>query len=407
MKVLGIIAEYNPFHNGHLFHLEQSKLRIGADYTVAVMSGNFTQRGEPAMADKWIRAQMAVENGVDLVLEIPFVYACNNAEYFAEGAVKILEGLGCVTHLSFGSESGNLDELKKICDSIIEESEDFKLHLKNLLSLGVSYPKARQGALEKCMKINNLEIISKSNNILGIEYLKQLAILNSKIIPFTIERKGASYSDTSLSLELSSAMAIRKELNSSRNLLKIANQVPQKTFQILSNMEACIEASWNDFYQMICYRILSSSAEELSQIFSVTEGLENRLKSQIGKGNQINDFIENMKTKRYTTTRIQRIIFHTLLSLTKDAFYDIEKNGQPYGRVLGFNKKGTELLSHMKKNNLNSIPIITNINKEIAKTEEVQKILKYDILATEIYSLGSNKRNKFYLDYVKQPYHML
>lgn len=407
MKVLGIIAEYNPFHNGHLFHLEQSKLKIGAEYTVAVMSGNFTQRGEPAMANKWIRAQMAVENGVDLVLEIPFVYACNNAEYFAEGAVKVLDGLGCVTHLSFGSESGNLDDLKKICDLIVEESEDFKLHLKDLLSLGVSYPKARQGALEKCMKISNLEIISKSNNILGIEYLKQLAILKSKIIPFTVERKGASYSDTCIAQELSSAMAIRKELNDSGNLLKIANQVPEKTFQILSTMEPCVEAKWNDFYQMICYRILSSSPEELSKIFSVTEGLENRLKSQIDKCSQINDFIENIKTKRYTVTRIQRVIIHSLLGLSKDAFNDIEKNGQPYGRVLGFNKKGAELLSYMKKNNLNSIPILTNINKEIAKTEEIEKILKYDILATDIYTLGSYKRNKFHLDYVKQPYHML
>lgn len=407
MKTLGIIAEYNPFHNGHLHHLQESKRLTGAEYVVAVMSGNFTQRGEPAMADKWTRAQMAVDNGVDLVLEIPFAYACNNAEYFAKGAVKILDGLGCVTHLSFGSESGKLDELIMIAKEITNESAEFKESLKKYLDLGLSYPRARQGALEQCLGKEATELIRGSNNILGIEYLKQLDLLNSNIQPVTIGRRGAAYVDPDLSGEMASAMAIRNELEKNADFHGIIGQVPEKTLHILKQINSGVKVKMKDLYPLIAYQILTRSREELSQIFSATEGLENRLKSQIGRSNHMESLLDRMKTKRYPLTRIQRLLIHTLLNLTKDKFSNMEEQGQLYGRVLGFGAKGAELLKSIKKSEFPHIPMITNINKEASQNEAIQSILKYDILASEIYHLIGEGNPTEHSDYVKKPYHTL
>ncbi|WP_027398522.1 nucleotidyltransferase [Anaerovorax odorimutans] len=403
MKVLGIISEYNPFHNGHLYHLEESKRITGAEYTVSVMSGDFTQRGEPAMADKWLRAKMAVNNGIDLVLELPFVYACNNAEYFAKGAIKILNGLGCITHLSFGSESGEIQDLMLISKEITNESEEYKKLLKEFLDLGLSYPKARENALAKCMDLETMEIIRKSNNILGIEYLKQLSLNESKIIPITIKRKGSDYSDLKMSKDLSSAMAIRRELEINFDFKKISEHIPLNTLKILEETTK-IKVKMDDLYEVLSYQIVKNSKEELSEIFSVGEGLENRLKNQTEKSSNMQELIKNIKTKRYPFTRIQRLLIHTLFNLTKEEFFDIEKNGKIYGRVLGFNKNGAALLNCIKKRQLTKIPIITNINKETAKEESIQKILKYDIFSSNIYNLigdGNLIKNS---DFIKKPY---
>jgi len=241
MKVLGIVVEYNPFHNGHLYHLQASRASCRADCVVGVMSGNFTQRGEPAIINKWARTEMALLNGVDLVIELPCAYAMASAEYFAFGAVKLLDSLGAVDTLCFGSESGNIQKLAEVASILADEPILYKQALKTSLASGKSFPAARQEALSNYL--NSLlgrdylsDAITSPNNILGIEYLKALIKLNSKIVPISIERKGSGYHSLELSGEICSATAIRKTLaennwSDAKQLLACA--LPKQSLAIL------------------------------------------------------------------------------------------------------------------------------------------------------------------------------
>ncbi|HML38127.1 MAG TPA: nucleotidyltransferase family protein, partial [Bacillota bacterium] len=215
MKVLGIIAEYNPFHNGHRYHLEESVKLTSPDFTVCVMSGDFTQRGEPAMADKWIRAAATVENGVDLVLELPFAFACNNAEFFAAGAVDILNRLGCVTHLSFGSEAGELSALSQAADYLAYEDDELKNTIREFADQGLSFPRARYEAVKMCRGEAYSDVLRSANNILAVEYLKQLRLMKSEIEPVTVKRYGTGYHDMGSYENIASATAIRHQVKRS------------------------------------------------------------------------------------------------------------------------------------------------------------------------------------------------
>lgn len=382
MKVLGIIAEYNPLHNGHLYHMEQCRKESGADYTVVVMSGNFTQRGEAAILDKWTRSRLAVENGADLVLELPFAYAVNSAEYFARGGVGILEALGCVTHIGFGAETGTAGQLQEIASFLTEENSDFQQYMRASMAEGVSYAKARETAVKELMGADAAELIKTPNNILAVEYLKQLSKSGSTIEPVVIGRKGAGYHDAVPDGGFASATAIREHLSADER----RDFVPAGVADMLDE-----RAMKNEYFHLIQSKVLGSSADELAQIFSVGEGIENRMLEQIRRSRTMDEFIENVKSKRYPQTRIQRILCQMLMGLT-------DFDDEFYVRLLAAGKKGTGLLKHIRKNP--DVNVITNINKE----NELPQLIKYDILASDIYNIIAGNDLYKKSDYVMHPF---
>lgn len=403
MGVLGIIAEYNPFHNGHLYQLEESRKALNPDCTVAVMSGNFTQRGEPAMFSKWLRAEAAVKCGIDLVIELPFVFACNNAEYFAYGAVDILERLGCITHISFGSESGNIGQLEETAFFLSHESEEFKKHIRHFSDTGMSYPKARQEALAACLGREFSDLLSSPNNILAVEYLKQLKLRGSNIIPFTVKRFGAEYHDSSFphvieNQAISSASAIRKAFYS-----QTENEVDDDTLTAFlpepvgdifhHNRQNIRPASAvdSDLYKILSSMILSTDISRLKEIFSVNEGLENKLKNAVRISDSLDELKLNLISKRYTATRINRILMHLLTGLRKSSFTRIIEGRQNYARLLAFNQKGAALIKKIKNSDSVDLPVITNINKESDSLLDCQLLLSYDTLASDLYNLIMEK----------------
>ncbi|MHC1722309.1 MAG: nucleotidyltransferase [Aminipila sp.] len=411
MKVLGIIAEYNPFHNGHLYQLQKSIDITEADFVVAIISGNFTQRGEAAIVSKWSRAEMAVRNGIDLVIELPFVFACNNAEYFAKGAIEILNRLGCVTHLSFGSESGDLNRLKKVADFLSYETDEFKTNLKKNLDAGLSYPKARSEAVKSCLGEQYSNLMVNPNNILALEYLKQLCLTNSDIIPITVKRYVADYHDTKLVGNIASASAIRKVLSSNEfNADIIKKFIPQETLDVFMeniNNPCLINPTFTSdkfYYNIVTSKILTTKCSDLKQIFSVAEGLENKLKEAIRISNNLTELKESLKSKRYTATRISRILTHIAIGLTKTDFNEIMETQEYYAHILGFNKKGAKLLKIIKNSEKVSLPCITNLNKESHSLNRCQLLLSYDLTASDFYNLllGRNLYNNS--DQLHKPY---
>lgn len=382
MKVLGIIAEYNPFHNGHLYHMESCRKQSEADAVVIIMSGNFTQRGEPAVLDKWIRSRLAVECGADLVLELPVVYGVNSAEYFAKGGVGILSGLGCVTHLGFGTEQGNLQELENIAEFLIERKTEYQGIFKSFLKKGVSYAKAQEQAVQIFLGSNMSQLTVTPNNILALEYLKQLKIQNKIIKPIIVNRKGAGYFDAVPKQQIASATAIRHHLSSKEREYYVPPCVEEE-------MRKRPEIS--GYYDLVRSAVLRSSLQELAEILSVGEGLENRLKAQVRKASSIEELAGAVKSKRYPQTRIRRILCQTLLGIRpfEDTYY---------ARVLAVGTEGKRLLREIKRKA--SIPVLTNINK----AKVLPTVLKYDILASDMYNLliGADLyRNS---DYVMHPY---
>ncbi|MGI6731198.1 MAG: nucleotidyltransferase [Anaerovoracaceae bacterium] len=405
MKVLGIIAEYNPFHNGHLYHLRESIKKTHADYTICVMSGNFTQRGEPAMADKWVRSQIAVANGLDLVLELPFAFACNNAEYFAKGAIDLLNRLGCVTHLSFGSESGDLELLSEAALHLAEEGPVLQNYIKEFTSLGYSFPKARFEAVKKYCGEQCAQVIKDANNILAVEYLKQLKRTSSDISPLTIRRFGPGYHDKSTFENIASASAIRENLKNGKTLNASFDHIPPETLKILQSININSLISLEDFYTLIMYRILSENKFNLNKILTATEGLENRVLAAAERSTDLDTLIKGIKSKRYTITRIQRLLCHILVNLTKADMNEMVEKNLNYARILAFNKKGAQLIKIMKKREYNQIPLLTNINKELPSDSNLWKLLEYDILASNIYNLVLSGEIYSRSDYIKAPYY--
>lgn len=382
MRIVGIIAEYNPFHNGHLYHLEECKRQAQADAAVIIMSGNFTQRGEPAVLNKWVRSRLAVDSGADLVLELPFAYSVSSAEYFAKGGVGILSGLGCITHLGFGAEKGELEELQAIGRILAEEPEAYRTKLKAALSQGHSYAKARELALEMCMGFCKKELVLTPNNILAVEYMKQLILQGDNITPIMIKRRGAGYFEQKPQGDIASATAIRSHIS----------KVDRKKYIPLSvEKEMEKQPDLSGYFTLVRSALLRSNREELASLLSVSEGLENRLKAHIRKADSLDELVECVKSKRYPETRITRILCQAVMNLTpfEDCFY---------ARVLAAGKRGTKLLKEIKKTA--EIPIITNINKE----PELPSIMKYDILASDLYNLLAGADLYKNSDYVVHPY---
>ena len=282
MKVSGIIAEYNPFHNGHKFHIEQTRKMTGSDFVIAVMSGDYTQRGVPAITSKYLRTEVALLNGVDLVLELPLYYSVGSAEYFAIGAVSLLDKLGMVDSLCFGSECGNIRTLSQIASILIDEPTAYRSILQEELKRGTSYPKARSSALSAICSDSPecIQALSTPNNILGIEYMKALLKRNSSIRPYTIKRQGSGYHDASLDSEAleyspkSSASAIRLCMDTTDELKTIRNHVPENVYHLLHNYyhkELPIKS--DDFSMLLKYKLLLDSTDNYDQYIDIHSDL--------------------------------------------------------------------------------------------------------------------------------------
>ncbi|MCI8995063.1 MAG: nucleotidyltransferase [Lachnospiraceae bacterium] len=430
-RITGIIAEYNPFHKGHAYHLSKAKALTGADYVIAVISGDFVQRGEPALADKYCRAHMALAEGADLVLELPSPYACASAETFAAGAVSLLEHLGCVNALCFGSECGDLLPLDACARVLAEEPASYQELLRTFLRQGYSFPLSRSKALLTYLAenpgfsplldqenpqasgnasaskygsvpgIGSLtkigELLNQPNNLLGMEYLKALRLQNSPIRPYTIARKGASYHDTALSGSLSSASAIRKALHSGGFSL-VSQQLPPGAGRILKSYLSKKKAlTWDDFSPVLHYRLLSMTQEELSACTDVSPELAARIRQSLVQFQSASSFASLLKTRQVTHTRVTRALCHILLNDRKEDASRRKETGYPvYARILGFCRKSQSLLSIVKQSS--RIPVISRPAqgmKTLAaqaswdscpfSSEELTKLFQQDLFASHIY----------------------
>lgn len=402
-NVVGIIGEYNPFHNGHKYHLEESKRILNADYSVAVISGNFVQRGNVSILDKWTKAEMALSNGIDLVIELPTIYSISSAENFAYGAIKTLDSLNIVDYVSFGSEFGNIDILDKFADIFYKQPSEYVSILNHELSKGISFPKARENAV--LMYLNDIRkysnVLSSPNNILGIEYLKALKKSKSHIRPLTIKRENVGYNEIGISNNFASATSIRDMIINNK-LSKLPYVMPKETYKILYNsfQKGHYVKDISRFEKEIIYTLRKMSLAEIANLPDVVEGLEHSIKNAANSCNTLNEFMNIIKTKRYTTTRIQRILIYALLEITKKDMKESTKN-IPYIRVLGFNKKGKELLSVISNSNKN-IDVITSVKKyfDYGNPSKYSKnMLNIDINTTNIYTIGYQKDSWSNLDY--------
>lgn len=378
MKIAAIIVEYNPFHNGHLYHLEQTRKHTGADHIVCVMSGNFVQRGLPAIADKWHRAQMALACGADLVIELPCLYAIQSAEGFAQGAIRLVDSLQCVDTLSFGSECNDMAILQKYARLFAEEPASFKRNLQKHLQTGMSYPAARQAAIRQTeYNCDSDEILTGANNILAIEYLKALYVCDSNIQPFCIQRKGDGYSETTMSNAFSSATAIRNEIATNGFSQKVLSNIPKPCHPLLDFDPLC---NLHHYFLLLQYKLRMMKPAEMSAIYDMSEGLQNRMKRVASTASTFEELVLSIKTKRYTYTRICRVLLYCLLDVTKQTIQMANSQTPLYAHVLGFRKNKTELLSYITQHSV--IPVITR-SSELTDNP----LLRHDLLATDLYSL--------------------
>ena len=396
-KRIGIIAEYNPFHNGHLYQIQKAKELTGADTVITVMSGNFTQRGDTSLINKFEKAKIALQNEVDMVIELPTIYSISSAENFALGGVKILNEIGNIDYLVFGIEEENLEKLQAIADVLVNEDDEFKRNIKEELDKGNSYPKAREIVLKKVLSSENVEnIMQKPNNILAIEYLKALKTTNSKIKPFAIKRKNTMHNDENINENYASGTYIRK-LFIENNFNEIKKVVPKYTYERLLELknQGTYVSSINDFSDIVIYKIRTMTKEEISQIADVNEGLENSIKLASTTCKTIDEIIDKVSTKRYTKTRISRILTYILLDITKSEM-EQSKNANQYIRVLGINKKCEGILKTINNNKL-----ITSL-KKFEENNRENELLNIDKKATEIYTIKYPKSVQANLDYTSK-----
>lgn len=400
MKFLGIIAEYNPFHNGHAFHIQEALKISNCDAAIVVMSGDFVQRGEPAIFPKHLRAGMALAEGASVVLELPVPYASGSAEFFARGAVSLLHSLGCIDAICFGSESGNMKSLQTIAAILSEEPAAYKELLQTNLRQGMSFPSARQHAFVAYTNNEDLSaILSEPNNILGIEYLKALHMLGSQMQPFTITRKGAGYNDIDLHETHSSASAIRKLLLNNDSA-SIKTQVPSSAYSYIQDY--CAQkgpVDCNDFSLLLKYRLLLETKESLYKYADISQDLAHRIINQRNELVTWNQFCEILKTKELTFSRISRALMHVLLNITKsDMELFSSEHYCHYARVLGFKKADSYILKAFKKHS--QIPVITKIGSCDELSDVSKQLLACDCSAANLYE--SAVTNKYRTSFIEE-----
>lgn len=404
-KVLGIIGEYNPFHNGHLYHIAKSRQETDAQYVVCVISGNFVQRGNTSIINKWAKAKMALENGADLVIELPTIYSISSAENFAEGAIKIFNSLKVVDTISFGMEANDVAILNNIANVLYAEPKEYTTILAHELQRGNSFPRARENAL--MMYLNDIKkyanVLSGSNNILAIEYLKALKKTKSHMIPIGIQRQKVLYNDEYVVDEFASATAIRKMLMT-RQFDDIRKVMPKSSYRILGEelKQGHYVIDLSKFEKEIIYTLRRMSIEELRDLPDVSEGLDTSIKNAADSCNTLEELINIVKSKRFTQTRIQRILLYALLGIDKKQM-NISRKIDPYVRVLGFNDKGKDLISEISRINP-KLNIVTSVKKymDTVSNKNLKDMLNRDIFATNIYTLGYEIDSWANLDYTNK-----
>ena len=393
MRIVGIIAEYNPFHNGHQYHIEKSLELTGADAAIVVMSGDFVQRGTPAILPKHLRAHMALNGGASLVIELPVPYATGSAEFFANGSVSLLDKLGCVDAICFGSERGDLELLKELAKILVEEPSKYKELLSHYLKQGNSFPLARQYAMRDYLQSDQVNtILAEPNNILGIEYLKALYRLKSNIEPYTIQRISSHYHDQELQESYSSASAIRNVIKKDC-LDSLKTQLSEETLKLLEeNYQIRYPIYANDFSLLLKYRLIHETKESLAEYADVSEELANRIINRKNEYINFEQFCELLKTKEMTYARISRSLIHILLNIKRNHYTEIE-----YARILGFRKCDSKLLSYINKST--TIPLVTKLSAYPEYTG-----LQLDIQTADLYESGVTEKfnTPFCSEYTQQ-----
>jgi predicted nucleotidyltransferase len=383
LNTLGVIVEYNPFHNGHIYHLEAAKKLAEPDVVIAVMSGNFLQRGEPALVNKWYRTKMALLGGVDVVIELPYRFATQKAQTFALGAVSILDALNCKS-LCFGSENGDIHSFTDTLALMAEKQNLYQDSIKQFIKEGISYPSAMKEAFLKLEPTQKMVDLSRPNNILGFHYIEAIHKINSPMKALTIKRKNAEYHDEHFSSEtIASATSIRKAIFSNDSEHNINGFVPVSTKDLLSDYLTLYSEfhQWENYWPLLKFRILHSAAEELKEIYEVEEGLENRIKKAAMLAQTFLQFMQYIKTKRYTWTRLQRACLH-ILTNTKKTLMLGESEPPSYLRLLGMTSKGQKYLNEHKKTF--TLPLITKVSSKINNLTDLQ----LDYNASIVYSMG-------------------
>ena len=404
MKVVGVIAEYNPFHNGHRYQLEQLKKETGADYVIIAMSGNFLQRGVPALCDKYARAKMALSCGADLVLEIPALWATASAEYFAKGGVSVLKNTGVLTHLGFGAETNDLEGLKELASILKNEPQYYKDELADALREGMSFPAARKKALKAMLYVTGSEmseervnaLLDSPNNILAIEYLKTLP---DYITPVLIPRKGAGYHDTDIDTPFPSASAIRSVLFRKDTLSEgvnftdtidieqlLSESMPEESFQILKDRitEGAL-LDTEDISEILGYRLLASAKYGFADYGDCTTDFSNKILNHLKDYTCFDAFCQSLKSKDLTYTRICRNLLHILLDIRNEDYDNGAACGYaPYLRMLGFKKDSSELLSEIKEKA--HVPLISKVaDADSLLTPECYDVFEKDLTVSAIY----------------------
>jgi predicted nucleotidyltransferase len=411
MRTVGLITEYNPFHNGHLHHLLESKRAADAEVAVAVMSGHFLQRGEAALADKWVRAEMALAAGVDVVVELPFPWACNSAPYFALGAVQALSALGAVDALCFGSEAGEIDILRRCADLLLEREGEVAGNTAELLRQGVNYPAARARAvagLDEAIA----SALETPNNILGIEYLKALRQTASPIVPLTIPRIGAGYHDRQATGSIASATGIRAMLGEGRDPM---SYLPEVCRPLLRRALEDGRISDEGRLHLLLLAAIFRGRKTLQNIYQIEDGVENRLVEAAAESGSWESLVDAVKSRQFTRTRIQRLLMYVLNDVMRDDMQDFLETGPLYLHLLGCSERGRAFLAACRKKA--SLPVISNYSRIYPTLKRfhgadseayclAQRQLELELRATRYYTLlmknWTKNRNRDFFEEVRK-----
>ena len=380
MKVTGLICEYNPFHNGHLYHLNETR-KNGATHIVSVMSGNFVQRGDVAIMDKLARARLAVKSGVDLVIELPVQFCLSSAENFASASIWLLNCLGVVDELSFGSECGNVEKLSKALDKVDEIAFSRKSDINDIMEKGYTYPRALNSVLSGVYP-NAAMIVSEPNNTLAIEYLRSLKTLRSSMVPFTVKREGASHDSVIVEDGYASASYIREQILSGSEMSKLEKIMPELWAKAISEFKGKGSiAKLDRLERVMLYKLRMASPEEIAQISDIAQGLENRIFGARMSGS-LDELFCSVKTKRYTMARIKRILLSLLIGITREDMTHMP----PYGRILAFNDRGREILAAAKGKAV--LPYGSSLAKLSQKNKVARRFAELEGKASDIYGLA-------------------
>lgn len=430
MKTVGIIAEYNPFHNGHAYQIQKAKEAAGADFAVIVMSPDFVQRGEPALVDKYSRAKMALSSGADLVIELPVCYACGSAEYFAEGGISLLRQLGCVDALSFGCETDDPALFSTLADLLLQEPEGYRQKLREYQKQGMTFPKARETALlgylsqnrkvrtfiskdSSCAELPVSDVsalLSNPNNILGLEYAKALKKQNSSISILPVQRQGSGYHSFDFDQEFCSASAIRAKLTTCTDAASafsmLAPFLPETSLRILK--EKALSSGFvtmEQFSSLLHYKLLSEAAMGFDSYLDISSDLSDRITRLLSEYDSFHSFVSLLKTRQLTEARIRRALLHILLNITGADTEEYRLQGIIfYARVLGFRREAGPLLHAIKENA--SVPMITKLAdaKNILGGPAL-RMLTQDIYASHVYQLpyGSSHGKALQNEYTCSP----